>query len=453
MEYVNGVCVARFEELGIEGLYGLFVQCSGVATDSRKVSGGEMFFALHGERFDGNAYALRAVESGARVAVMDSAKQAFDAARKVAEQRGAQKAEKGTEKGTEQATFVVVDDTLKTLQSLSRHHRRVLGLKVLAVTGTNGKTTTKELLTAVLSEGFRTTHTVGNLNNHIGVPLTLLAMRPDHQLAIVEMGASAQGEIALLCSLAEPDYGIITNVGRAHLEGFGGQEGVRRGKGELYDALVERGGVAFYRADDAVLASMVAERSGLESVSYVASDADGVEHRMVGDYNRFNVAAALAVGRFFGIADERIRAAIYGYVPTNGRSQELLLRGGRITVDCYNANPSSMAAAIDNHLAWRVAGYERKLLILGDMLELGAWSEAEHRAVVERLVASEGVERVLFVGDNFGALGGEVSDGRMMFCANALEAAEVVAGWSLEGASVLIKGSRGVGLERVFGGV
>lgn len=417
----DGLCTER--------LYGLFVQSARVVTDSRKIVGGEMFFALRGEHFDGNQYAALALERGAQVAVVDDAAVAAE----------------GDER------YVVVKDVLEALQALSRHHRRQMSAKVIAITGTNGKTTTKELLSAVASRKFRTTHTLGNLNNHIGVPLTLLDIKPSHEVAIVEMGASAQGEIALLCSIAEPVAGIITNVGRAHLGGFGGQEGVRRGKGELYDYLARSGGEAFVREDDEVLMAMAAERADLTTIRYSTHLSDGIKHRLVGDYNRFNVAAAVAVGHYLGVAQEDIEAAIYDYNPTNGRSQELRRGDTLLTVDCYNANPSSMAVAIDNHSRLVRPDFPHKVLVLGDMLELGEWSGEEHRKVLESALASD-AERVLLVGENFGALAADFNLDRITYCKDAAEAAEVLCDWQLSGAFVLVKGSRSMGLERVVEG-
>lgn len=406
-----------------ERLYGLFVQSAGVQTDSRKVARGEMFFALRGDNFDGNNYASRALEAGALVAVVDRAEVAAD------------------------DRYVVVDDVLETLQELAHYHRKQLGIKVLAITGTNGKTTTKELTAAVLSRAYKTACTVGNLNNHIGVPLTLLSIRGDHQMAIVEMGASAQGEIARLAAIAAPDYGLITNVGRAHLEGFGGVEGVRKGKGELYDYLAAHGGVAFVRADDQTLMGMAAEREGMRVEAYPTALAEGVRSNLVGDYNHYNIAAAMAVGRYFGVPEEQVVAAIGDYVPSNNRSQQMLTAHNLLTVDCYNANPSSMAAAVDVHSHTNHYDYHHKVLILGDMLELGEWSREEHEKVVERALASD-AERIVLVGENFKQT--PQRDGRIVRCATAEDVVWLFAEQPLRRAFVLIKGSRGVGLEKVL---
>lgn len=392
-----------------------------MVTDSRKIVGGEMFFALRGGNFDGNLYAAKALEAGAMCAVVDNAEVAVD------------------------ERYIVVPDVLVTLQSLARYHRERFTFPVLAITGTNGKTTTKELLAAVLSRKYRTCYTQGNLNNHIGVPLTLLAIPTDAEFAIVEMGASAQGEIALLAGIAQPDYGIITNIGRAHLEGFGGVEGIRKGKGELYDRLLEREGVAFYRAEDEVLEAMTKEREGLRCVSYPTGLSEGVRSQLVGDYNRFNIAAAIAVGDYFGVAREEALAAIAAYVPSNNRSQSQTTARNLLTVDCYNANPSSMSVAIANHATTSHADYPHKVLILGDMLELGEWSHEEHERILAEALASD-AERVLLVGECFG--GCDVEQARVEHFVSAQELCTRLAEEPIEGAFVLVKGSRGVGLER-----
>lgn len=408
-----------------ERLYGLFVQSAGVQTDSRKIASGEIFFALRGDSFDGNNYAARALESGALAVVVD---------RPDVMPEG-------------DPRYVLVEDVLKSLQELAHHHRKVLGIKVLAITGTNGKTTTKELVSAVLSRKFVTRSTVGNLNNHIGVPLTLLKMTASDEVAVVEMGASACGEIALLASIAAPDMGIVTNVGRAHLEGFGGEQGVRRGKGELYDYLADHEGVAFVREDDEVLSAMAAERGSLRTKKYSSALGVGIPSHLVGDYNQFNIAAAVAIGCYFGVAQHDIEAAISGYMPSNNRSQQLRTAHNLLTVDCYNANPSSMAAAVAVHLAAHNSEFFRKVLILGDMLELGEWSVEEHRRVVDVAIGGD-AERIILVGANFGKT--PQKDSRIVRCATAEDVAWLLSERPLRKAFVLIKGSRGVGLERVI---
>lgn len=408
----------------IERLYELFRASKGVQTDSRKIGEGEVFFALKGESFDGNKYAAKALEMGALAAVVDDGEIAVD------------------------ERYIVVPDVLEALQALAHRHRKEFAFPVLAITGTNGKTTTKELVAAVLMRKYRTFYTQGNLNNHIGVPLTLLSIPTDAEFAIVEMGASAQREIALLASIAAPNFGLVTNIGRAHLEGFGGVEGIRKGKGELYDYLAANQGVAFYRNDDAVLCDMVAERGGLESVGYSSDLAQGLRSNLVGDYNRFNIAAAFAVGRYFGVRESDIEAAIAEYVPSNNRSQSMTTERNLLTVDCYNANPSSMMAAITNHLATRADGYGRKVLILGDMLELGEWSHEEHCQILSSALSGD-AERVVVVGRNFGQAR-VVGDDNVLRFDDATQARKWLEAEPLERAFVLVKGSRGVGLERLL---
>ena len=278
----------------MSSLYELYLRHPRISTDSRRIEPDSVFFALRGASFDGNRFAADALEKGAAYAVVDDPS---------LPNTRPDKADR----------LIVVDDALQTLQALAREHRRELGLPILAITGSNGKTTTKELVSRVLAEKYEVYATRGNLNNHIGVPLTLLAMTRDVEFGIVEMGASACGEIALLCSIAEPNYGIVTNIGRAHLEGFGGPEGVRRGKGELYDWLARTGGRVFVPANDPVLMSMAAERETLAAECYPTTLADGVEHHLEGDYNRFNVAAAVAVGRVLGDAAELTPGRHCGY--------------------------------------------------------------------------------------------------------------------------------------------
>lgn len=415
-----------------ERLYALFEKYPTVTTDSRRAGGDTLFFALRGDRFDGNRFAVAALEAGAAFAVVDDPAVAASA---------------GAAYG---GRIVAVDDALAALQALAREHRRRLGIPILGIVGSNGKTTTKELVSRVLAEKYAVYATCGNLNNHIGVPLTLLAMTRDTELGVVEMGASACGEIALLCSIAEPNFGLITNVGRAHLEGFGGIEGVRRGKGELYDYLAANGGRAFVRSDDPVLVRMAAERGNLAVEFYDPAIADGAEHRLEGEFNRLNIAAAMAVGRYFGVDDARIRDAVASYRPENNRSQRQHSSRNTLVVDCYNANPSSMQAALANFLAEPFPG--GKSAILGDMLELGAWSAAEHRAVIERAL-SGGVERLWLVGAEFSAawraMGGD--DGRVRLFASCDEAAAALRESPFDGDLVLIKGSHGIGLERLIG--
>ena len=392
-------------------------------TDSRKVRQGEIFFALRGENFDGNSYASSALEKGALAVVVDNPAVAVD------------------------DRYIVVDDVLSVLQQLAHHHRLQFSIPVLAITGTNGKTTTKELTSAVIARGFNLLRTEGNLNNHIGVPLTLLRLRPEHTFAIVEMGASAQGEIALLAQIAAPTCGIITNIGRAHLEGFGGVEGIRRGKGELYDFLAQNGGLAFVRSEDEVLTKMAAEREGLKCCFYGTSLAENIESKLVGEYNKFNIAAAIAVGRYYGISERDRAEAVAAYEPSNNRSQQTATELNMLTVDCYNANPSSMTVAIANHATSGAENYPAKVMILGDMLELGEWSAEEHKNIVDKALETD-ARRILLVGANFGQT--PQTDERIERYADTASLAEVLTAEPLGGAFVLVKGSRGIGLERLL---
>lgn len=412
----------------LEQLYTLFLNSTGVVTDSRKVESGSLFFALRGDKFDGNNYAVQALNMGASAAVIDSP-QILEANPDFADR------------------LLLVEDTLVALQALAREHRRALAVPIIAIVGSNGKTTTKELVSRVLAERFELTTTRGNLNNHIGVPLTLLDMDSTTEFAVVEMGASAQREIALLCSIAEPNYGIITNIGRSHLEGFGGVEGIRKGKGELFDFLAENGGRAFVPQEDEVLVAMAAERETMATEYYSREVANGFESHLVGDYNRYNIAAAVKVGRYFDIDDRHIGEAILSFMPDNNRSQAVTTERNRLIVDCYNANPSSMAVALENVAS---VDAERKVLILGDMLELGEWSAEEHRTILRQADAL-GAELYL-VGGEFSAayesLRGELHSKCHTF-ASAEDVKSALSAQPVEGALVLIKGSRGIALERV----
>lgn len=411
-------------------LYRLFLRHPAVSTDTRRILPGSIFFALRGASFDGNRFAAEALDKGAAAAVVD------DPSAAVA------------------GRTILVDDTLRALQELAREHRRALGIPILVVAGSNGKTTTKELLSRVLARRYAVHATQGNLNNHIGVPLTLLSMTRATEFGVVEAGASACGEIALLASIAEPDYGILTNIGRSHLEGFGGPEGIRRGKGELFDHLAAHGGCAFVRRDDPVLAAMAAERQGMAVEWYTADAAEGFPSQLAGDYNRFNVAAAVAVGRRFGIDDDEIRRAVAGYTPDNNRSQRRTTAHNTLVVDCYNANPSSMQASVAHFLAEPLGDRTRRVLILGDMLELGAWSEAEHTAILRQAAASPDAE-LLLVGAQFSraceALATEERPARVRCYPTRHELLAALRSEPVDNAFVLVKGSHGIGLEHVVG--
>ena len=351
-----------------------------VSTDTRNLPAGCVFFALHGERFDGNKFALQALEQGASLAVIDDPEVYI-----------------AHSQSPIAHSLLLVEDTLLALQDLARAWRRELGLPIIGVTGTNGKTTTKELLATVLSTKYNLHYTQGNLNNQIGVPLTLLQITRAHEMAIVEMGASHPGDIKELVEIAEPNYGLITNVGRAHLEGFGSFEGVQRTKQELYDYLVAHNGTIFRNTDNPYLAAMLSDalqaagdlqRSDLHYTTGVMPDGT----RLVGAYNAENVSAALCVGEYFGIDREQALEAIRQYVPTNNRSQSMQTAHNHLIVDAYNANPTSMQAAIN--------AFKGDTYILGAMRELGEYSHLEHQNLVNML-AERKADLVYLVGEEY----------------------------------------------------
>ena len=335
-----------------------------VSTDTRNLPAGCVFFALHGERFDGNKFAQQALENGASLAVIDNPEYALS-------------------EGT-----LLVSNTLLALQDLARAWRRELGLPIIGITGTNGKTTTKELLATVLSTKYNLHYTQGNLNNQIGVPLTLLQITRAHEMAIVEMGASHPGDIKELVDIAEPNCGLITNVGRAHLEGFGSFEGVQQTKKELYDYLRDHQGFIFRNTDNPYLAKMAGD---LKTVPYTTGTMPDGTH-LVGEYNAENVSAAICVGAHFGISREQALKAIRQYVPTNNRSQKMQTVNNQLIVDAYNANPTSMQAAIN--------AFKGDTYILGAMRELGEYSHLEHQNIVNML-AERKAENVFLVGEEY----------------------------------------------------
>lgn len=411
-------------------LYSLFESHPQVSTDSRNIPAGSLFFALRGASFDGNRFAADALRKGAAYAVIDDPT--------VADQHPELR-----------ERFVVVEDTLSALQELARAHRRALGIPILAIAGSNGKTTTKELTAAVLEKNRTIYATRGNLNNHIGVPLTLLAMTRDVEFGIVEMGASACGEIARLCEIAEPDYGLLTNIGRAHLDGFGGPEGIRRGKGELFDFLALHNGRVFVPQEDPTLTEMAREREGLLVEAYSTHMAEGVENQLEGDFNRLNIAAAMAVGRFFGVGDADIRSAIAAYTPSNHRSQRMQTQHNTLILDCYNANPSSMAASLGHFEQEPLPNDTRKVIILGDMLELGAWSEEEHRKIFQQALSIPEAE-IFLVGPRFTEAHTDLGAPARATCyPSRHELAEALQAHPIDHALILVKGSHSIGLEHL----
>lgn len=425
--------------VGTEALHTAFLHSTGACTDTRKLLPGGMFFALKGPNFNANAFASQALEAGCRYAVVDDPAVAVD------------------------ERYLVVSDVLRALQELARHHRRTFNIPVVAITGTNGKTTTKELVHAVLSADRPTLATEGNLNNHIGVPLTLLRLKPEHRIAIIEMGANHVGDIRELVEIAEPTHGLITNIGRAHLEGFGSYEGVVKAKTEMYDFLGAHKGILFVHGDDPLL---MAKSEGLQRVTYgkdeefdasgealeseepcmefVFEDTrwDGHYHivtKLIGSYNAPNALAAVCIGQHFGVSDEVIAAALHAYTPSNNRSQFTDTGRNQLVLDAYNANPSSMKVALENFAAMR--SDQPKLAVLGGMKELGSDSRAEHEAIV-RTVQRIGLDTV-FVGPEFEELRGM---GITTF-ADAGAALEAFKQKPLTGHLILVKGSRGTKLE------
>jgi len=429
--------------MDIQSLYQIYKQYPNITTDTRKIEKDSIFFALKGTNFNGNAFAEKALEMGAKYVVID---------------------EDIYQKG---AGYILVEDVLKTLQQLANYHRHQLHIPIVGVTGTNGKTTTKELLYAVVSQKYKAYATKGNLNNHIGVPLTLLAIDDSIELAIIEMGANHLEEIAFLCGIAEPTHGLISNVGKAHLEGFGSFEGVKKSKGELYDWLQDHQGVLFLQADNAHLKEMASVRHIAKVVTYGFSEGNDVvgkllkanpllqiewqkkgataayvvDTQLTGSYNTENFLAAIAVGLHFDVSSEAINRGITGYAPTNNRSQIMKTAHNTLICDYYNANATSMAAALDNI---RIIEAAKKAIVLGDMFELGAESFEEHKKIVEN-VRSIPADRKIFVGKEFFSHqyeGGE-------FYETTAEAKEKLQGKPITDATVLLKASRGMAFENL----
>ncbi|GAA4463229.1 UDP-N-acetylmuramoyl-tripeptide--D-alanyl-D-alanine ligase [Nemorincola caseinilytica] len=421
--------------MSITELYDIFLRHPIILTDTRKIRPGGIFFALKGASFNGNTFAAAALDAGAAYAVVDEQEYAKD------------------------ERCILVADALATLQQLARHHRRQFNIPVIAITGSNGKTTTKELVTAVLRQQYTTYATTGNLNNHIGVPLTLLQIQKDAQVAVVEMGANHQKEIESYCLVAEPTHGIITNCGKAHIEGFGGEEGVRKGKGELYDYLRTHNGTVFRNTDMEYLQQMAA--GVVQQVTYGAGNATytgspvmkdvflsvvfshtgtdvRIDTHLVGAYNFPNVLTAIAVGLHFGIAPTAIKAAIEAYMPDNSRSQWIQKGTNKVILDAYNANPSSMQAAITNFAA---SPLNNRILWIGAMKEMGPAEADEHRALVT-LINSYEWKDVILVGKEFSGL----QNGLRWF-ADSTEAAAYVRAHQPQDSAILIKGSRGSRME------
>jgi UDP-N-acetylmuramoyl-tripeptide--D-alanyl-D-alanine ligase len=424
----------------IEKLYSLFLSHPLITTDSRNCAENSLFFALKGENFDGNSYAAQALSNGCSYAIIDNAEFSLD------------------------ERTILVEDVLTTLQQLANHHRHQFSIPVIGITGSNGKTTTKELMAAVLSKKYNTLFTQGNLNNHIGVPLTLLSLTHEHQMAIIEMGANHPGEIKQLSQIAEPEYGIITNIGKAHLEGFGSYEGVIKTKKELYDFISITGGTIFVNGENTLLCNL---SEGINSVRYgeapntftasltanypqltisVQDDENqySIETQLSGAYNFENLKAAITIGLYFGVPLALIAEALSEYEPKNNRSQIKNTAKNRLILDYYNANPSSMELAVNE---FQHSTFQHKVLILGDMKELGEYSFAEHRAILQK-ISTEHYNVVICIGEEFAKHANEFS--KIEFYASTRDAMAAVERKSLSGKTILLKGSRSMKLEMIL---
>lgn len=429
--------------ISTEALHGLYLQAHGnVTTDTRKIEKDSMFFALKGPNFNANEFAEKAIASGCKYAIVDE------------------------EKFANGSNIFLVENALKALQDLATFHRKQFTIPVLGITGSNAKTTHKELINAVLSKKYKTLYTQGNLNNHIGVPLTLLQLREQHEFAIIEMGANHQGEIDELARIADPDYGLITNIGKAHLEGFGGIEGVKKGKSELYKYLKAKHGKIFINGDDDVLHDLARDNDKIsygttklfdtigkfvpngETVSFKWTTRYGdkdwnklpvVKTQITGKYNFINCLAAVCVGHYFHVPETDINEALSSYVPAMNRSQMVRTEHNEVLLDAYNANPNSMKAAIENFADYKA---EVKWLLLGDMFELGEYSEQEHAQIVE-LLKSKKLEHVALVGEEFY----ETSDHPFLKFKTTADCKEYLLKNPIRKATVLIKGSRGMKME------
>lgn len=426
----------------IEKLYEIYKQFPSISTDTRNIKEDSIFFALKGSNFNGNTFASQALENGAAYAVVDEVEYVNG------------------------ERYLLVEDVLKSLQDLALYHRKQLSIPIVGITGTNGKTTSKELVYSVLSQQFKTYATQGNLNNHIGVPLTLLSIDDSYEVAIVEMGANHIGEIEFLANIARPTFGFITNVGKAHLEGFGSFEGVKKTKGELYDFIASTGGTLFLQADNEHLVEMAAQRSFSKVIKYGFTEGNDVIGKLLmanpylsiswkekgnpvsyevythltGSYNTENILAAIAVGLELGMAPKAINEGIANYIPKNNRSQITKTSRNMIVADFYNANASSMAAALDN---MQVLTAEHKIIILGDMFELGEESFEEHKNLIEK-AKSLNFERLIFVGKEFS----KHKDNSAEFYETTEEAKAAVS--SIEDSFILLKASRGMAFEKLL---
>ena len=424
--------------MDINYIHSLFLQCSSVSIDTRKIETNSLFIAIKGERFDANTFAKEALDKGASYVIIDDKSYFID-----------------------QRT-ILVEDSLIALQELAKFHRDYLKLPIIALTGSNGKTTTKELINVVLSKKFNTKATVGNLNNHIGVPLTLLSFTSETEIGIVEMGANHKKEIEFLCELATPDYGYITNFGKAHLEGFGGVEGVIEGKSEMYKYLSANDKLVFINLEDPI---QVEKSKSLKSYSFGINKTNAdvnitsikanpfvtigysdllIQSHLIGLYNANNINAALTIGKYFGVTDSEIKDALESYIPENNRSQLVQKGSNQIILDAYNANPSSMSVAIENFLQLDNAN---KVMILGDMFELGDESLKEHKAIVAMLSKYENV-KCYFVGSAF--YESKIEKDNLGFYNTFESFSNDLSDMKFDNSTILIKGSRGMALERTL---
>lgn len=420
----------------IEQLHRLYLECKTVCTDTRKLEKNDIFFALKGENFNGNTYAEKAIKSGAKYAVIDD------------------------ETYNTSSQTILVNDVLKTLQELATYHRLHLNIPIIALTGSNGKTTTKELINNVLSKKYNTTATIGNLNNHIGVPLTLLSMHNTTEIGIVEMGANHLKEIELLCTIAKPDYGYITNFGKAHLEGFGSIEGVIKGKSEMYDYLIANKKDIFINANDPIQLKKTKNNKPIsfgntskantsvnfmEAQPFVTSIYNNIKikSQLIGDYNFNNIAAAICIGHYFKVEDKAIKTAIESYLPDNNRSQIIIKGNNKIILDAYNANPTSMRAALLNFE--KQDGF--KIAVLGDMFEIGKQAMEEHQNIVD-LANSLNINETLFIGENFYKSNINPLNSKKHLSFDSFKT--YFSTLNLKKTTLLIKGSRGMALERVL---
>jgi len=422
----------------IQEIHSLFLKCTSVTIDTRKIALHSLFIALKGERYDANAFAKEALEKGATYVIIDNPDYCIN------------------------EKTILVEDSLKTLQELAKFHRSYLKLPIIALTGSNGKTTTKELIQVVLSKSYNTKATVGNLNNHIGVPLTLLTFSKETQIGIVEMGANHQKEIEFLCAIAQPDYGYITNFGKAHLEGFGGVEGVIKGKSEMYQYLINSKKEVFVNLDDAIQEEKTkmltrftfSEKDHKASVFIDSVTADPfvtiqtlgteIKSHLIGFYNSNNINAAITIGNHFGVPIQDIKEAIQSYIPDNNRSQMIVKGTNEIILDAYNANPSSMVVALENFIQ---LDKPNKVIIIGDMFELGEESVPEHKAIVE-ILSNQDTIQCFFVGKDF--FTNAIEQPNFHFFISFEDFSLSFSNVLLEKATILIKGSRGMALERTL---